>query len=277
MALDPMTTKHSITNALALAQCSQLAYSDAADIRNGLPAAVGSPVLDFKILNIAHPQTHGFLALFDKAIVLCFQGTKTFENWLEDGEILLVPFRHIGFIHHGFRNSFDSVYDEALSTLQQWGKLPGGRTLWITGHSLGGALALVAAAYLRFPADPTKILPRPIAGLYTFGQPRVGTHAFCQACDANFGITYFRYINNEDIVTRVPPREIGYWHGGIDEYMDENGVIHEDPVRWQLFLDRVAVGMAKVRELRITRPELEFIKDHAIKLYIEAIEKNLPS
>jgi predicted lipase len=75
-------------------------------------------------------------------------------------------------------------------------------------------MAKLAAAHLRFPADPICSLPRPIAGLYTFGQPWVGTEDFCRGCDANFGGIYFRYVNNEDIVTRISPRELSYRHAG---------------------------------------------------------------
>lgn len=136
---------------------------------------------------------------------------------------------------------------------------------------------MVGSAYLRFPADPTKTVPKPIAGLYTFGQPRVGTVPFCDALDTSLGGVYFRYVNNEDIVTRVPPREIGYWHGGKVEYIDKDGVIHDDPAWWQVFLDRVAAGMAELQLLQIAQPPIGLIKDHAIELYIAAIKQNMKS
>lgn len=275
MALDAATTKHTFANALAMAQSSEIAYRDETVVKNGIEKIVGGnrTLQDFKFLDNALTHTQGFLAGFEDAIVLGFRGTEHLRDWLQDGQIKLVPFRQIGLVHLGFRNAVDSVYDEIESTLQQWSGR--GRTLWITGHSLGGALALVAAAYLRFPADPTKTLPRPIAGLYTFGQPRTGTVNFCQSCDGNFGSTYFRYINNEDLVTRVPPRELAYWHGGKDQYIDRNGAIHEDPAVWQIFLDRVIAGAAALRTFQLTNPKIGAIADHAIGDYVAAIKKNL--
>lgn len=173
MALDAKNTKHSLANALALAKCSQLAYSSEGDIKRGLADVVGSKLVEFKFLDNPVFNTQEFLAGFEEAIVLCFRGTENVADWLQDGQIALVPFRSIGLIHLGFRNAFDCVHTEVEDTLTAWsGK---GRTLWITGHSLGAALAMVGSAYLRFPADPTKNVPKPIAGLYTFGQPRVGT------------------------------------------------------------------------------------------------------
>ena len=135
---------------------------------------------------------------------------------------------------------------------------------------------MLTAAYLRFPADPTMRLPRPFAGLYTFGQPRVGTVPFCDACTADFGSIYFRYTNNQDIVTRVPPRELGYWHTGKDEYIDPNNVIHEDPTWWQLFLDRIKVGVSTLRLMQNRQIDLPLVTDHSMTNYIARIEKNLP-
>ena len=142
---------------------------------------------------------------------------------------------------------------------------------------------MLTAAYLRFPADPTIRLPRPFAGLYTFGQPRVGTVPFCDACAADFGSMYFRYVNNQDIVTRVPPRGLGYWHTGHDEYIDANQVIREDPTMWQIFIDSVAVGISTLRKMQRGEfsidphnPAVPPITDHFMTNYIARIEKNLP-
>jgi len=275
MALDPMDTKHSLANAIAMAECSQLAYQDAPIIKSGIAKIIGGnrSLKEFKFISNRRTNTEVFMAGFEDAIILCFRGTAGVSDIAQDGQIALVPFRNLGLIHFGFRNAFDSVYAEIEATLEQWSGM--GRTLWITGHSLGGALALLAAAHLRFPADPTKTLPRPIAGLYTFGQPRVGTANFCQACDANFGSYYFRYVNNEDIVTRIPPRELGYWHAGKTRYIDKDGKIHDDPAWWQVFLDRVAAGLEALRELQAKQPKIGLIHDHGIVHYIAAIRKIL--
>lgn len=278
MAFDAMTTKHTFANALAMAECSQFAYlMNESAIKEKVAAAVGGnrSLKAFKFLDNAQTHTQGFMAAFDDAIVLSFRGTEHVADWVQDSRIRLVPFRNLGLIHRGFRNAFDSVHPEIKSTLQQWSGA--GRTLWITGHSLGGALALVAAAYLRFPADPTLTLPRPVAGLYTFGQPRVGTMSFCQACDGNFGGFHFRYVNNRDIVPRIPPREIGYWHTRSIHYIDTDGNIHDDPAWWQVVLDRVRAGVAALRDLQARNPKTDLIEDHAIGKYVAAIKQSLGS
>jgi triacylglycerol lipase len=272
MALDPKNTRYSLQNALALARASQLAYRDEATIKAGIADVIGDKLDDFLFLTDPVTNTQGYIASFDNSIVICFRGTEDLADWLQDGQIVLVPFRQIGLIHLGFRNALDSVYPAIEATLRKFaGK---GRTLWVTGHSLGAALAMLSTAYLRFPADPTKILPRPVAGLYTFGQPRVGTVDFCQTCDGNFGSFNFRHVNNQDIVPRVPPRVLAYWHAGRIEYFDAKGVIHDDPAWWQIFLDEVEAGMTALRTLQQTH-EIGPIGDHAIANYIAAIEKNL--
>jgi pimeloyl-ACP methyl ester carboxylesterase len=68
------------------------------------------------------------------------------------------------------------------------------RTVWFSGHSLGAALATLAAA--RFP--DTK-------GVVTLGSPRVGDGTFVAAFDRRFSGRSLRYVNDTDIVTHVPP------------------------------------------------------------------------
>jgi triacylglycerol lipase len=270
MGFDAKVTAHSFNNALALAQASGLAYADdPAAITAGLTQAFGSAPNNLQILAIPEHDTSVFVADFADSIIVSFRGTRDLANWLTNVQIQLMPFRGGGMVHRGFQDALDDVLADLSKILD--GLSGQGRTLWLTGHSLGGALAMLAAAYLRFPADRNNTLPRPIAGIYTFGQPRVGTHAFCDACAANFGRYYFRYVNRQDIVTRVPPRELAYWHIDNIEYITETGTIESDPAWWQIFLDRVQVGMNAVRRLQLERTVTALISDHAINLYIDLI------
>lgn len=56
---------------------------------------------------------------------------------------------------------------------------------------------------------------RQAKGLYTFGQPRTGDREFARKPDADFEQQTFRYVNNNDIVTRVPFRAMNYSHVGL--------------------------------------------------------------
>jgi triacylglycerol lipase len=269
MSLDPKNTAYSLDNALACAKASLLAYDPVVTAAK-VSEAFGLDVVELVTFVGFGTDARGFLALLDGAVVIVFRGTDSIANWIDDGAVLPLPFRNKGAVHSGFRFALDSIWETIQSTLEKW--KGSGRTLWITGHSLGGALALLTAAYLRFPLDPSVTVAKPVAGLYTFGQPRIGTRDFCQPCDGDFGKLNFRFVNNKDIVPRVPPRLLGYWHAGNVRYIDAQGVIHDDIAWWHGFLDAVEVGLDGFRALQKGNTRIEAIKDHSMALYVAAIQ-----
>ncbi|MEO0973236.1 MAG: lipase family protein, partial [Pseudomonadota bacterium] len=130
-------------------------------------------------------------------------------------------------------------------------------SLWLTGHSLGGAMATMASA--RLVAED-----RPFFGAYTFGQPRAGTREFARAFAAEAGERYFRFQNNSDIVTRLPARLLGYSHVGKLVYINRHGALSDDKKWWYRFLDRVT-------DIDIGDGRLDSVHDHSIDVYIRAI------
>lgn len=271
MPFNPNNSAHNFGNALALAQASALAYEGVeAAIRLGLPAILGAPLQEFRRFFYPETDTDLFMAATDKAIIVVFRGTVTGRNWLSNGEIVQVQYRNIGRVHAGFQRALNVAMPDVQATLASWSGA--GRTLWFTGHSLGGALAHLAVANLRFPLDPAVTAPRPVSGLYTYGQPRIGSQEFCSACASGFGEFYFRYVNNRDIVTRVPPRVALYWHAGKVRYIDQDGAIQEDPSFWHRFLDLVEVGQAVFDQFRTGQIDVEEISDHKIANYINLIK-----
>ncbi|WP_437311956.1 lipase family protein [Sorangium sp. So ce388] len=92
--------------------------------------------------------------------------------------------------------------------------------LYITGHSLGGALAALAAALLF--GEQTPIFTNlgqyrdSLAGVYTFGQPMVGDRFFADWGEKKFGSKCFRMVYKNDFVARMPPRTMGnFQHFGV--------------------------------------------------------------
>jgi hypothetical protein len=74
--------------------------------------------------------------------------------------------------------------------------------VWLSGHSLGGALATLAAAHIGQDA---------VQGLYTYGCPRVGDAAFAGKLPAR---SHYRFVHRDDWVPTVPPEFLGYVHAG---------------------------------------------------------------
>ena len=127
-------------------------------------------------------------------LVLAFRGTeKKIDDWLTDAKA--VPTQMDGYrVHTGFYEAFDGVREEIEKALKKKAcfdendkQLP----LYITGHSLGGALALLA----------TKYLAKDEAGAcYTYGAPRVADYEFF----FDIKTPVYRVVNSSDIVPRVP-------------------------------------------------------------------------
>jgi triacylglycerol lipase len=188
--LDPGIRTWIRGNALALANCSLLAYSDKEKIDEQLGPRGFDPVIPCD-----HPSsdTQAYVAVRSNAVIVAFRGTEPtrLQDFTTDRKARLVPF-------------------ETKFRISGWGQVHEGwadgahahrtKSVWITGHSLGGALAMVTAAVLA--------KDHPIAGVYTFGQPRVGDPAFCARYEETLGGITFRCVNDRDLVPHVPPREL---------------------------------------------------------------------
>lgn len=96
--------------------------------------------------------------------------------------------------------------------------------VYLTGHSLGGALATLAA----FDAAATEFASGSVEGLtlYTFGSPRVGNGAFAAAFDRAVPDAW-RVTNANDVIARIP-RAIGYRHIGHAVGLKRDGSFDAD-------------------------------------------------
>ncbi|KXZ45674.1 hypothetical protein GPECTOR_52g71 [Gonium pectorale] len=133
-----------------------------------------------------------------------------------DGGAVAAAERSGQLVHGGFHFSYDSVRDTVFGLLDEMrATRPGPWRVYVTGHSLGGALATLAAYELaerRLPADPPVVM-------YTYGAPRVGNKAFAEAFNALVPDA-FRCTNDKDVVPRVP-RLMGFCHVGTPVLLAE--------------------------------------------------------
>ena len=150
-------------------------------------------------------ETRALVTQTDTDVIIAFRGTADLRNWLTDLDCNKMPLRWAaGRVHRGFNVALESVaepLDHAIAANET-------RRIWVTGHSLGGALAMLFALRLQVRRRIS------VAGLYTFGQPRVGNAVFSQACDSILKSRAFRVVHADDVVPRVPWLLGSYRHAG---------------------------------------------------------------
>jgi len=261
LSIEPNNTQFSIKNAYALALASRLAYKSEETIRNKLQ----EQGFNSEFINEPSTDTQLFIAHNGTAIVISFRGTEKFKDWLTDAGI---EFHNTpnGRTHKGFDKALDSVWSRITQTLEKVHQY--GQPLWITGHSLGGALAVLAAARLTLDIDQN--VYKSINGLYTFGQPRVGDRVFVKALDNEIKPRYFRFVNDNDMVPRVPDRLNQYQEGGFISFFDSKGTLNHDVGFWFAFLERIKGSYQQKLDMIPS-----FIEHHFIDKYIANIEKNV--
>ncbi|MEM7254787.1 MAG: lipase family protein [Pseudomonadota bacterium] len=199
-----------------LAELSLLAYLEPAQARPHLARLN----LDQRVF-IDRDATQGWwLGGADWAVV-AFRGTEIEErdDLMTDADAWLHRLAPgAGAVHRGFHHALESVWPD----LESLAANPNIRRIWTTGHSLGGALALLAARRFTQPAE-----------VVTFGCPRVGDRAFARA----FRPRHYRVVYRNDMVPMVPPPGI-YKHAGEFIYLDGNQQVHRDMDGWERAKDR---------------------------------------
>lgn len=279
-----------------LAQCSRLAYDSKLNIITNLKQVGFDKVFYFDTRG-----TQGFLAMHpgeteDQAFaILSFRGTeKNYIDILTDIIILRTKLPDVEdkeygegplFAHAGFLQAFQTVWGSALSddiksqmSETEWvgprgisnvlrekimnPKMP----LFVTGHSLGGAIATLSAYHA--------LAHHPTVYLYTFGSPRVVNGLLGKKIGAYLGTRSYRCVHGDDIVPRVPP---------LFNYTHVHQLVYFDPIRGRM------VGKTAMRNdvlvilllhldallffltLKFRKPKTTLA--HAIASYIRAVER----
>jgi triacylglycerol lipase len=271
------TREYSRPNAYWLGNAARLSYHDPATIQTAVAAWGLDEFLFFDKL-----ETQAYIAGNDKLLILAFRGTTALLDWIFDARIDLIG-GPAGRVHEGFNVALSFVWLDIWNYIKEQRR---GRSLWVTGHSLGAALATLAVAKLRLERDEA------VSGLYTFGQPRAGDLEFARVFDLDFGQQTFRYVNDQDIVSRVPLRLMQYSHIGTFKWFDEHGVQQDQADWWDIVTNRIREPIENLipRLLPVTdslfprfaaripkrlQPRVEAIEDHSMDQYVANLETAL--
>jgi hypothetical protein len=201
-----LTADFDLATALSLAWMSQLSYETDPDKISTLCGKlgiglVGAPIHRRVRTGIPIASTYALVLDLRDAVVVAFAGTDPVHlaNWVSDFDIR----RTDGGAAAGFTMALRAVEQDILAAL------PAGRPVMVTGHSLGGALAVLFAQSLG-------TMGRDVAAVYTYGAPRPGRRDFSEPYNnGSLGARTFRCVHGDDIVPTVAPSEpLGFRHVG---------------------------------------------------------------
>jgi triacylglycerol lipase len=208
MSLD-VSASGNARNALFLARACDLAYFAEREGPQKFRSELG---LDANLISADNTQV--YVAQNDQAIVVAFRGSEApttldgLKDWLltNANNYLILPEGQSGTefaaagvgarFHRGFLEALAMVWKALFAAVDQAQKTKE-RPLWITGHSLGGALALLAA--WRFNRNFISVNE-----VVTFGAPMIGNDTAAKAFEQQFSGKIFRYVDLEDVVPHLP-------------------------------------------------------------------------
>ena len=244
----PIADLTPLDKSLLFAELSYLSYRSAELVG---PAAeqIGLPQIDF--FDNDGAQAYRLENNVD-AVIAC-RGTEPHE-WNDiqaDIDAITALAETAGRVHRGFKEEVDNLWPMLEGAL-----VGNDKALWFTGHSLGGAMATICAG--RCVLSHIDSSP---SGLFTFGSPRVGDRRYVNYVK----LDHYRWVNNNDIVTRVPPTWMGYRHSGREMYLNSKGR-HVKLAGLARFRDQLRGFVTGV-----FRGKIDHFSDHSIDCYIDGI------
>jgi hypothetical protein len=296
------------TAAHVLGTCAGYAYSDA-DTVAMIAARLG--LEDARCLEVAQAVDAMFIASTafllqsrcGRVVILCYRGTEpaSFVNWLTDADVSPepAPFRFAPgappfLVHGGFYRNVRATRYLVIEALQRAlagravsPELPDPphalEALYVTGHSLGAAMAALLGVMLATDPAYGPIAAR-LRAVYTYGQPMIGEPALAAACQAHpfLGTRVLRYVYGRDVVPALPPTASGRFAHFGREFRFEPG--KDAPGRFtesaeptgqirNLLEIPLAVASFVAHQLRYFRtvPFVRSLADHGPQHYIAAL------
>ena len=232
----PYKTTFDYDNAYWMARLSKEIYVPVSKEKNTpdkdkIIASLKTDDDEFKdVVPIEEGNTEAALIEHKEYLCMVFRGTDEPRDWIDNANAFSTE-KLFGEFHKGFWDATEEIWPYLYAEYQKKYRETK-RPLFITGHSLGGAMATIAAARLIH-------LDKPFISVYTFGQPRVMKRDTARIFNVECGTRFFRFLNNNDIVPRLPPRFMEYSHVGTFLYISKEGEIHPDPGYWFKLIDKI--------------------------------------
>jgi predicted lipase len=272
LKLDPSLSGFSWPNARACAERCAAAYGQT-------QRSLESMGVSAQCVANHNTDTEALVINEDGCISIAFRGSSCLRDWIQDfkarQEHPRAPYYHAydgrpAEIHQGFSEDVESITADLITGVQALACAPAagsGRAvpaarvpIFVTGHSKGAAEATLFALELQRQGFP-------IAGVYTFGQPRVGNRAFANLYNETLYEETFRVVNQNDIVPRVPGVLMGYKHCGQEIFLPVGGGWSLNPPLWTVLLsDAIGLWAAYRHEQDV------LVADHNIFAYQRQIQ-----
>jgi len=261
--LPTLRAAYSDRTAALMAYLAAFAYDTQIQAKGVLQVPQELAALGFnKLTSFHNGMTDGWAYIAEGVdlIALAFRGMSSIKNWDTDFNVALVHPENTDLqlrVHKGFYQAFIRLNEATLGIKEKFKQATNGAVpIYITGHSLGGALAQIAGAVLG--SDQ-------VAACYTYGSPRVGNFYF----DLWVKVPSYRVMNYADIVPQVP-LAIVYRHSGDPRYMPD----HLTPSPYRFEPNLLERGWQMIRGLiqLVRAGSILGIQDRAIEAYREKLD-----
>ncbi|OAD75385.1 hypothetical protein PHYBLDRAFT_89820, partial [Phycomyces blakesleeanus NRRL 1555(-)] len=215
----PLATTAKITILKTYFSLSDSAYCDSVTVNGKWTCNTCLPSYTLVKTFSTSSDVTGYIARNDKTkeIELVYRGSGSIDNWITNLKFVRKDYPPVSgaSVHIGFYDAYIESQSIVLTYIRaQLTSYPSYRVV-VTGHSLGGAIAPIAALdlYQRDSRFTNQNL-----FIYTYGGPRIGNDEFAYYLTST-GITYERTVNNRDIVVHLPPQSVGYLHAGVEYWI----------------------------------------------------------
>ncbi|MBR8837491.1 MAG: dynamin family protein [Stigonema ocellatum SAG 48.90 = DSM 106950] len=261
--------------ALYLAYASKYTYKLNTPISETVKETISkySKIFEIEPFSYRRGDLSGFIGYFqhqdNKYITIAFRGSENIVDWLTNFQFIQAEnFIGQGMVHSGFTNLVDDYYSEIEKIIEIKNNNKNLRLL-LTGHSLGGAIAILMA---------TRFSPSIVEAVYTYGAPRVGDEVFVKS----YKPLHYRVEYGNDIVPHLPLNynvirlfvnngsiPIEYQHTGFIKYLvKDKQKIEDDPGLLKRLENEICMG-----NFTDYFSQKNIQKNHSIDSYIEYLNK----